>query len=129
MARVLVVDDDLDVRESLRDALVAEGHEVELAEDGERALELVVASKERPPQVILLDLRMPRWDGREFMAALAHAWPGRSCPIVLLTAGGNARIAAAELGAEYYLAKPFDLEALLQIVERAARAGGSPGPS
>src|SRR5207248_4785890 len=69
MALVLVVDDDPDVRDSVTDALQAEGYDVTQAEDGERALEQIAR---RPPDVILLDLRMPRWSGRDFLEALAH---------------------------------------------------------
>ena len=112
MALVLVVDDDADVRASVLDALVAEGYEVAEAEDGERALDQIVR---RPPDVILLDLRMPRWSGRDFLEALRHTRPARArpYPIVVVTASADIARTATDLGIRHLVHKPFALDDLL----------------
>jgi CheY-like chemotaxis protein len=116
MARVLVVDDDADVRAAVGDALELAGHEVLGAEDGERALEALGRQR---PDVILLDLRMPRWSGREFMEALRRQHAAAPSPIIVFTAGADPEGAAAALGTPYFLQKPFELEALLRLIVRA----------
>ena len=76
---LLVVDDDMDIRDALQDALELEGYAVQLAADGLEALERLRSSEPRP-QLILLDLMMPRMDGVAFREALRHerAWPART---------------------------------------------------
>jgi len=121
MALVLVVDDDADVRASVADALLGEGYEVAEAEDGERALDEVVR---RPPDVILLDLRMPRWSGRDFLHALHHVQPARArpYPIVVITASAATARTATDLGIRHFVRKPFSLDDLLGAVAQALNA-------
>ncbi len=118
---VLVVDDDPDILEAICDILEAEGYEVERARHGEEALERIAA---RQPAVILLDLMMPVMDGVAFAQALRLRPAVRDVPIVVISADGNPQRAAA-VGAAGYLAKPFDIEALLSQVAGIARAGTS----
>jgi DNA-binding response OmpR family regulator len=109
--RVLVADDDRQIREFVRVALEDEGYEVLTAADGASALALALAA---PPDVILLDLNMPVMDGWRFAAAYRGA-AGRA-PIVVLTAAADAARRRHEIGAVAWLGKPFDLDELLRVV-------------
>jgi CheY-like chemotaxis protein len=120
---VLVVDDDPDILEAICDILEAEGYRVARARHGEEALARVETQR---PDVILLDLMMPVMDGVAFAQALRLRPAQRDVPIVVISADGNPQRAAA-VGATGYLAKPFDIEALLAQVAVITRAG-SPAP-
>jgi DNA-binding response OmpR family regulator len=111
--RVVLIEDDEGIREVVDLALATAGHEVHLALNGADALTLV---ERVSPDVILLDLKMPVIDGREFARQYRERGDGRA-PLVLLTAAQDAAGAAASIGADGYLEKPFDVEALLAIVE------------
>jgi CheY-like chemotaxis protein len=116
MARVLVVEDDPAGRDAIQLSLESDGHEVMLAEDGEAALALAAQS---PPDLILLDMRLPVMDGWAFARAYAEQ-AGPRAPIVVVTASADAGRAAAEVKAAAFLAKPFDLQDLLDTVARVA---------
>ena len=120
-ARVLVVDDDEAILEFIGEALADEGYEVLTALNGEEALALAVGSNPRP-DLILLDMRMPVMDGWDFARAY-HDLPGPHAPIVVITAARDAATAAEEIGAAGYLAKPFSLQELLDLVGRFAGSG------
>jgi CheY-like chemotaxis protein len=83
-----------------------------VAPDGATALHLLAA---QPPDVILLDMKMPETDGWAFAAQYAQQESDHA-PIIVLTAARDAAQRAREIGAAGYLAKPFDLEALLDVV-------------
>ncbi len=108
--RILVVDDDRPVLESLRRSLAFNGYEVELAGDGQQALEAIAA---RRPDAVVLDVMMPRLDGLETCRRLRAA--GDDLPVLLLTAreAVSDRVAGLDAGADDYLPKPFALEELL----------------
>ena len=108
--RVLVVDDDRAVRESLRRSLEFNGYDVALAGDGAEALASIART---PPDVIVLDVMMPRLDGIETTKALRGA--GNDLPILVLTARDTVgdRVEGLDAGADDYLTKPFALEELL----------------
>jgi len=111
--RILIVDDDPGLRESLELVLAAEGYEVVAAADAEAALRLAV---EAPTDVVLCDLRMPGMDGLELLPHLARRLPGAT--LILMSAYGSAELAieAMRRGAYDYLAKPFQpSEALLAL--------------
>ena len=116
MKRVLVVEDEQDVAELVEDVLLLEGHEVLLA-SGEMALERALSFG---PDVVLLDLMMPVVDGFEVARRLHAHSPTRALPIVVMTAMHDAAARAAEIGTKHYLAKPFDIDVLISIVEGAA---------
>ncbi|MBI3964967.1 MAG: response regulator [Chloroflexi bacterium] len=116
-ARVLVVDDDESIRAVTELALVSEGYEVRTAPHGAAALR-VVANEQ--PDVILLDMRMPVMDGWEF-ARVYRETPGPHAPIITVTAASDARAWAAEIGAAGVLAKPFDIQDLITVVDQHAR--------
>ena len=108
--RILVVDDDGPVRESLRRSLSFNGYDVELAGDGLEALQAVADQR---PDAIVLDVMMPRMDGLETCRRLRAA--GDDLPVLMLTAREmvSDRVAGLDAGADDYLAKPFALEELL----------------
>ncbi|MEW5854574.1 MAG: response regulator [Myxococcota bacterium] len=113
-AYVLVVDDDVDLRDCVALCLASAGFQVRSAGDGTEALQHLAES---PPALIMLDMRMPRMDGRAFAREL-QVRHGPVAPIVVMTAAENAGAAAAEIGAAGVLGKPFDVDELLQTVER-----------
>ncbi len=107
--RILVVDDDQAVRDSLRRALVLEGYDVDLAEDGTSALRSLAQAA---PDAVILDLQLPDIDGLEVCRRLRTI--GDSTPVLMLTARGavNDRVEGLDAGADDYLQKPFDLTEL-----------------
>lgn len=117
--RVLVVDDDESIRAIVEMALQDEGYVVRAAEHGAAALALIDAW---PPDVILLDMKMPVMDGWT-MAAAYRQRPRPHAPIVVLTAAQDATRWAAEIAADDVLAKPFDLDNLFAVVDHHTAAG------
>ncbi len=115
-AEVMVVDDDVDIRETLTEILQELGYPVIAAENGAVALDLLRAGAR--PAVILLDLAMPRMNGRLF--CLAHqADPALSTiPIVILSASRGTRGEAEIPGATAQLSKPVELARLTETVAR-----------
>ncbi|MFN2484068.1 MAG: response regulator [Candidatus Limnocylindria bacterium] len=120
-APVLVVDDDPMIRSSISDILHLQGYPVATASNGAEALALVEQSI---PSLVLLDMRMPVLDGWGFAGALSQR--RIEVPIVVVTAAQDAEDWAREVAAEGFLAKPFELTDLLEVVERH-RAEGRPG--
>jgi two-component system, OmpR family, response regulator MprA len=108
--RILVVDDDRAVRESLRRSLSFNGYSVDLAHDGLEALEMIASDR---PDGLVLDVMMPRLDGLEVCRHLRST--GDDLPILVLTARDSVseRVAGLDAGADDYLPKPFALEELL----------------
>lgn len=123
--RILVVDDEPQIRRALRTALGGHGYEVELAEDGESALDALAL---HPPDLVVLDLVMPRVDGLSVVRQTREWSP---VPIIVLSARGDERdkVTALDLGADDYLTKPFGMEELLARVRVALRRGGAPAVS
>jgi two-component system response regulator MprA len=118
--RVLVVDDDRAVREALRRALTLAGYDVQLAEDGEAALEQIVQAV---PDAVVLDIGLPGIDGLEVCRRLRRL--GNRVPILMLTARDAVadRIDGLDVGADDYMVKPFDvgeLKARLRALLRRA---------
>ena len=111
---VLVVDDDDDIREVLEMALEEQGYVVSQASNGREALEVV---SQEMPSLILLDMKMPVMNGWEFAAELGQRYAQRA-PIVVISAAEDARRRAAEVGAQGWIGKPFELDDLLEIVKR-----------
>ena len=117
-ACILVVEDDQEIRDFLALVLEGEGYAVRTAPNGAVALELI---REAPPQLILLDMRMPVMDGWTFVRAY-RSQPGPHAPIVVQTAARDAQQTAREVQADGYLGKPFDLKDLLAVVRDALGA-------
>jgi DNA-binding response OmpR family regulator len=123
--RVLVVDDEPIVREVLSRYLAREGFDVEAAEDGERALSAVERAR---PDVVILDLMLPRVDGLEVFRRMREAAPAPFPAVIMLTAKGEEtdRIVGLELGADDYVTKPFSpREVVARVRAVLRRTGGS----
>ncbi len=110
---VLVVDDDPDILEALAEILEVEGFNIRRARNGQEALQRLEAPL---PQLILLDLMMPVMDGWEFAQKLHQRAEGSDIPIIVLSADRNVGTKAKEIGAVGHLAKPFELNELLDLV-------------
>ncbi|HZZ86492.1 MAG TPA: response regulator [Anaeromyxobacteraceae bacterium] len=122
---VLVVEDDADLSALMEMVLRDAGFEVRRAGDGLDALARV---EEAMPGVILLDMRMPRMNGWEFAQEYRRRWSERA-PILVITAAENARARAAEVEADGFLEKPFDLDDVIRAVSRHVRpAPAQPAP-
>jgi two-component system response regulator MprA len=125
--KILVVDDERAVRESLRRALELEGYEIELASDGREALDRMDAEA-ADPDAVVLDVLMPGVDGLEVARTLRRT--GNRVPILMLTARTQIddRVEGLDAGADDYLTKPFALEELLArlraLLRRTADGSG-----
>jgi two-component system response regulator MprA len=125
--RVLVVDDDRAVRESLRRSLEFNGYDVAVASDGAEALAgLAAAGAASAPDVVVMDVMMPRLDGIETTRALRAA--GNDVPILVLTARDAVgdRVEGLDAGADDYLTKPFALQELLARLRALLRRATVP---
>jgi two-component system response regulator MprA len=127
--RILVVEDDAAVRDSLARTLRFEGHQVDIAADGAEALEAVRAAE---PDAMILDVSMPRLDGLQTCRLLRA--DGVILPILMLTARDSVgdRVAGLDAGADDYLVKPFALQELLARLRALLRRSvltAPPGPA
>lgn len=126
MATVLVVDDESDVRELVRLNLSLDGHRVLGAADGDEALDL---AGEENPDLILLDIMMPRRDGWDTLGAMKSKGQGLAeIPVLVLTARSDEvdQLKAAIEGAIKYITKPFSLDTLRSAVSQVLGAGPEP---
>jgi CheY-like chemotaxis protein len=113
VARVLIVDDEFDIRQAVAEVLSEEGYQVLSAGDGAEALAYL---REFRPNLVLLDLMMPGMNGWEFRAAQQGDPDIRSIPVVVLSALGR----ESTIDADGFMQKPFDLDDLLAVVQRLA---------
>ena len=120
--RVLVADDEPNVRMFIRANLVARGYEVHLAQDGVEALEM---AERILPDVIVLDVNMPRMDGIEATRRIRE-WA--DMPIIILSVRGDEKdkVGALDEGADDYVTKPFSIEELLARIRVALRRSAAP---
>jgi two-component system, chemotaxis family, chemotaxis protein CheY len=113
---VLVVEDNISVQLSLADLLIDHGCRVAPVQDGQEALEYL---RSHPaPDVILLDLLMPRMDGWEFRRQMRREPEWAAIPLVIVSAIADMAAENSPLGAAAYLSKPFDVSELLKAIER-----------
>lgn len=120
-AEIFVVEDDIDIRQTLADALEMEGYGVVVAVDGRDAIERLEAASSMP-SLILLDLMMPRMNGLEFCAAMRNVARLAEIPVVLVSADTRLKEKAAAVGAAGILTKPVSLDALYATVARVLAA-------
>jgi len=118
--RVLVVDDDPDIRDVLRIILEAEKYEVIEAENGEDAVKIVI---QKAPDIVLLDYKMPKMDGREVCRLIKKDILLRHLPIIMVTGKGEIvdKVDGIEAGADDYIVKPFEPEELLAHIRMILR--------
>jgi DNA-binding response OmpR family regulator len=116
--RVLVVDDDENIRETVAQALDMDGYQVITATNGAEALEQVRLGR---PDAVVLDLMMPVMDGWGVLEACQREELCAKTPVLVMSAYRKLVEVAPELGASAYMTKPFDLDVLLGAVERLLR--------
>lgn len=117
MARILVIEDDVDMRTSLEKALQSAGHQAVLASDGQEGMKLF---RSAPADVVITDLFMPNQDGIETMMNLRREFPEARIVAISGNISAAAMLSVAKrLGAVVVLEKPFDIEALLAAVDKA----------
>jgi two-component system response regulator MprA len=116
-ARILVIEDDEGITRFLRRGLAYEGYTVDIAADGQMGL---IAARDNPPDLVVLDLMLPGIDGLEVCRRLRA---GGDVPILILTArdGVNDRVLGLDMGADDYMVKPFDLDELLARIRALLR--------
>ena len=121
--RILLVEDEKNIILGVRTCLDAVGYNVEVAENGEIALEAI---QKRKPDLILLDLVMPKFDGFEVLDSLKNDPATSDIPVIVLTAraGEEDRQRALELGAEAYMTKPFRPQELWDVLKKFLAGGG-----
>ena len=113
MARILIVDDERDICNMLKEFLTDKGHEVHIANSGEEALPIV---KKEKPHIVLLDIRMPGMGGIECLRRIKEI--NKEIGVIMITAVKEERIGkeAMELGAFDYITKPLSLEYLRDVL-------------
>ncbi|MPZ97852.1 MAG: response regulator [Dehalococcoidia bacterium] len=114
---MLVVDDDVSILRLVAEMLEDEGYETRMAENGRQAL---ASLDGEPPSLVVLDMRMPVVDGWEFTRLMRER--GFDIPILVMTAAQDARRWAQEIDAAGYIAKPFDIDQLIDAVRRTLSA-------
>lgn len=117
--KILIVDDEKDFAEALAERLELRGLEAEVRTDGEAALAFI---SETPPDVVILDIKMPGIDGFEVLRRIKASHP--QLPVILLTGHSSIKdgIRGMELGANDYLLKPINIQELITKVEAAVAA-------
>jgi len=125
MTKILVVDDELSIRELVKFNLEKAGFIVECCGDGLKALDLL---KENPPDLLVLDLMLPGMDGLEVCRYIRQMEKTRFLPVIILTAkaGEIDRVVGLELGADDYLTKPFSPRELVARVKTILRRSQTP---
>lgn len=124
MAKLLIIDDERGIRNTLREILADEGHEVDVAENGKQGLEMAHA---KAYDLIFSDIKMPEMDGMEVLKALKEPTPDPSlegredCPVVMISGHGDIETAvqALKMGAYDFLLKPLDLNRILITTKNA----------
>jgi DNA-binding response OmpR family regulator len=117
MTKILIAEDDQDIRELIVIALKFAGYEVISAADGQQAVDLTIEEK---PDLIMLDIRMPRMNGFQALEQIKELREFESTPVVILSAKGQESEiqAGLELGATQYILKPFAPDELIQKIKK-----------
>ena len=127
MARLLIVEDDNDIRELLIEVLEMLGHQVWRAADGEEGLECL---RQHLPDAVVLDVEMPKLDGPGMVARMQeHGGEWTKIPVILLSGAVDLSLVAKRVGTPYWLEKPTNVDALTKAVELALRERRAPHPA
>ena len=115
---ILIIEDDASVRSLLEKALGAKGYQVQSAVDGLDGLTMLERTR---PDLIIVDVMMPRLDGMTFVKAIKSHETTKPVPVIFLTANNDPKsmIAGINLGAKHYITKPFQLDELLTKIDKA----------
>ena len=116
--KVLLVDDEEEIRTLLGSFLESQGYQVVLASDGNEALDLV---ETEDPQIIILDLKLPGLNGIEVCKRLKEQEKTRSIPVIIITGFGDNKLLSLDVGADDFVNKPFDMADILIRVRSALR--------
>ena len=118
--KILVVDDDPDIRDILKLTLSEENYEILEAADGEEALKIITA---KAPHLVLLDYKIPKIDGREVCRRIKNDLLLRHLPIIMVTAKGDIedKVDGIDAGADDYVVKPFEPKELLARIRMIVR--------
>src|SRR6266513_796181 len=112
--KILVVDDDPDIRDNLRTMLTQHGYEVDTTD---KVTQVISISKRDPPDLILMDIWMSEGDGREISRQLKNTKETRDIPIVLVSANTDIEKSSKQIGVDF-LAKPFEMKELLSKISK-----------
>ena len=120
MSKILIVEDEPNMRLGLKDNLEFEGYEIEQADEGEKALKMI---REKQYNLILLDVMLPKISGFDICKTIRKE--GVQTPVILLTAKGEEidKVLGLELGADDYVTKPFSIRELLARIKAVLRRG------
>jgi CheY-like chemotaxis protein len=120
-AKILVVEDDRDIRKNMQRLLEVEGYTVQCAENGQVALDFLKGA-DVLPQLIILDLMMPIMDGFQFREVQLENPRLKTIPVAVMTADGHIVEKKARVRAEVAVRKPVDIETILKIAEQYCKA-------
>ena len=123
-AHILIVEDDLDIRDSMLEILEDRGYSVSTAADGLQALQRL-SDGTRKPDLILLDLMMPNMNGLEFREEQLKNADHASIPVAIISADGNIKEKSEKIRADGYLKKPLKIQPLIDMIERLVRKGAT----
>ena len=115
--KILIIEDSPDIQEILSEILVAQGFDVELASNGKDGMDRLI--NRNPPELILLDLRMPIMDGTEFRSLQLQIPYLSRIPVIVMSADSCANRRSGTLKTERILKKPFHIEDLLTLMQEA----------
>ena len=117
MTKILIVDDEKDIVETLSFMLQAKGYEIISAYDGEEGLKL---AKEEKPNLIILDVMMPKINGYKICRLLKYDAKYKNIPIIMVTARSqdNDKLIGEETGANEYITKPFEFSDVLNVINK-----------
>lgn len=115
--KILLVEDDADIRHAMVEALTVEGYRVTTASNGQEGIDALQAANDELPDLIILDLMMPVKDGVEFRLEQQARSEWKRIPVIVMTADAHA-IRQLDATKGSYLRKPIDLDELLQVIQR-----------
>ena len=122
MATILLIEDNIPILENLTEYFEMEGYTILIANNGKKGIEL---AREQIPDLIICDTRMPEMDGYQVLRLILDLAKSYEMPFIFSTSNAEVvdRIKALELGADDYIVKPFELQALLVLAKKWIKSG------